>query len=169
MTLTRRHSYLSLGKFAARLTVANALGVHEVVRVISVERPIRKVSMTVTSRSFVSRSRRVTMSRSSASMTVTNVKLLGQPTTFAFTVDPTLTPAMPVTVRLDYDDGTDAETVTLGTMKSIATPMTHSHTYDRFMSCLLDLRIDSNLQRHRVVFAAIARLSCFSANLQKTV
>jgi len=47
--LTRRHSYTALGKYSARLTVANALGVHEVLRVVSVERLIQTVSMTVTS------------------------------------------------------------------------------------------------------------------------
>jgi len=72
----------------------------------------------------------------SLSMTVTQVKLLGQPTTFSFTVDPTLTPAMPVTVRLDYDDGTEAETVTLGVMRPVATPVSHTHTYARFMFLL---------------------------------
>jgi len=109
VTLTRRHSYMSLGKFAARLAVANALGVHEVVRVVSVERPINRVIMKVTS-----------------------VKLLGQPTTFTFTVDPTLTPAMPVTVRLDYDDGNE-ETVTLGAMKPVATALTHTYTYAKLV------------------------------------
>lgn len=53
VTLTRRHLYSSLGEYSARLTVANAIGVQEVMRVVSVERPIRKVSMTVTSWSFV--------------------------------------------------------------------------------------------------------------------
>jgi len=76
---------------------------------VSVERPIRK-----------------------AIMTVTNVKLLGQPTTFTFTVDPTSTPAMPVTVRLDYDDGT-VETVTLGTMKPVVTPVKHTHVYPKLV------------------------------------
>jgi len=102
---TRRYTYSSLGKYTARLKVANALGVGEVLRVVSVERPIRRVSMTVT-----------------------NVKLLGQPTTFTFNVDPTLTPAMPISVRLDFDDETE-ETVTLGVMKPVATPLVHTHTY----------------------------------------
>lgn len=66
-------------------------------------------------------------------MTVTNVKLLGQPTTFTFVVDPTLTPAMPITVRLDYDDGTEVETVTLGVIRPVFTPLTHTHTYARFV------------------------------------
>ena len=109
LTLTRQHSYTSLGKFTARLTVANALGKHEVVRIVSVERPIQKTTMTVT-----------------------NVKLLGQPTTFTFNVDPTLSPAMPVSVRLDYDDGT-VETVTLGVMKPVATALVHTHTYAKLV------------------------------------
>jgi len=70
-------------------------------------------------------------------MTVTNVKYLGQPTTFAFTVDPTLVPAMPVTVRIDYDDGTPQETVTLGehlcaAVNPVAEVLMHHHTYARF-------------------------------------
>ena len=109
VTLTRRHSYQSLGKFTPSLTVANALGVCQVARMVSVERPIQK-----------------------AIMSVTNVKLLGQPTTFTFTVDPTLTPAMPVTVRLDYDDGT-VETVTLGAMKPVVTPVKHTRIYPKLV------------------------------------
>jgi len=65
-------------------------------------------------------------------MTVTNVKLLGQPTTFTFTVDPDLTPAMPFTVSLDYDDGTEVEKVTLGVMKEASTPQSHTHTYAKY-------------------------------------
>ena len=112
MTLTRRHSYLSLGNYSARLTVANSLGMHQVVRVVSVQRPIVW-----------------------ASVTVTNVKVLGQPTTFTFTVDPTLTPAMPVTVQMDYDDGIQ-ETVTLGALKPVATPLTHTRTYAKLVPVL---------------------------------
>ena len=76
--------------------------------------------------------------RGRASMTVTNVRFLGQPTTFAFTVDPTSVPAMPITVRLDYDDGTQ-ETVSLGehlcsTVRPVATALIHTHTYARSTS-----------------------------------
>jgi len=42
LTLTRHHSYSSLGKFIASLTVANALGKCTVVRTVSVERVIHK-------------------------------------------------------------------------------------------------------------------------------
>ena len=69
----------------------------------------------------------------SVSLSVTNVKLLGQPTTFTFTVDPTLTPAMPVTVRLEYDDGNE-ETVTLGVQRPVASPLTHTYTYARLVT-----------------------------------
>ena len=107
LTLTRSHSYSSLCKKVVRLTVANSLAMEEVLTVVSVERPIRKASMTVTTRYRSGSMVKV------EGMTVTNVKYLGQPTTFAFTVDPTLVPAMPVTVRIDYDDGGPRETVTV--------------------------------------------------------
>ena len=110
LTLIRRHSYSSLGKHTAWLTVANALGRQPVSRIVSVERNLR-----------------------TASVKATSVKLLGQPTTFTFTVDPTLTPAMPVAVLLDYDDGT-SETVTLGEMRDRAVALSHSHTYARSVS-----------------------------------
>jgi len=114
LTLTRRHSYSSLCRHVVRLTTANCHGAEEVLTVVSVERPIRR-----------------------ASMTVTNVKYLGQPTTFAITVDPTVVPAMPVTVRLDYDDGSPQETVSLGeqlcsAVNPVASALMHTHTYARF-------------------------------------
>lgn len=150
LTLTRSHSYSSLCKKVVRLTVANSLAMEEVLTVVSVERPIRKASMTVTSRYRSGSMVKV------EGMTVTNVKYLGQPTTFAFTVDPTLVPAMPVTVRIDYDDGgpretvtvtvtvridyddgTPQETVTLGehlcaAVNPVAEALMHHHTYARF-------------------------------------
>jgi len=53
VTLTRLNPFRSYGKKTARLTVANSLGIHEVLRVISVDRLIRKASMTVTPRLFL--------------------------------------------------------------------------------------------------------------------
>jgi len=115
LTLSRRHSYSALGWFCARLTVANALGVQQVVRCVSVERPIV-----------------------SCSVTATRVKYLGNPTNFVFTVDPDVSPAMPVTVRIDYDDET-RETVKLGAMKAVATPLTHAHTYSKSVIAVLTI------------------------------
>jgi len=107
--LTFRHSYASLGDYNVRLTVANAVGKEEVLRQVSVVRPLQR-----------------------ASMTVTMVRLLGQPTTFSFKVDETLTPAMPITVRLEYDDG-EEETVFLGSIRREFSVVTHTHTYAKFV------------------------------------
>jgi len=86
VTLTFRHRYSSLCKYVVRLMVANALGVDEVLLGVSVERPILR-----------------------ATMTVTNVKLLGQPTTFTFNV--TTAPVIVEHLRLGLVNVTTAPAI----------------------------------------------------------
>jgi PKD repeat protein len=100
-TVTRSHVYQALGPYPVTATVVNDVSSATAATVASIERKIV-----------------------SASMTVTNVTLLGQPTTFTFVVDPTVTPAMPISVTFDYDDGNT------GTVK-LAPPYVYTYTYAR--------------------------------------
>lgn len=100
-TVVRSHVYAALGPYPVTAAVVNDVSSLTATTIASIERKIYN-----------------------ASMTVTNVTSLGQPTTFTFVVDPTVSPAMPISVTFDYDDG-NIGTVTLNP------PYVYTYTYAR--------------------------------------
>lgn len=108
-TVTRDHAYADLGSYNVTAVVANDVSELTASTIASIE---RKIIL--------------------ATMTVKNVTSLGAPVEFSFVVDPTVSPAMPISVTFEYGDDY-SETVKL------AAPYTHSYAYARSDAQLLNL------------------------------
>lgn len=102
------YSYSELGTYTVELAAANDVSFQRVTKEIYIERIIETVSIIAT-----------------------QVKELGEATTFQLEVDMDRTPAMPVEVEFDYGDGV-VETVTLGKKQPKATPLFHTHIFESY-------------------------------------
>ena len=108
LTIVQTHSYSTLGKFDFTVTVANDVSQQVVKETVSIERPIEK-----------------------AVMYGLNVTSINDSTTFTSEIDLDKTPAMPVSVVFNYDDGNTAQ-VLLGSQSPVAGPLTHSYRYGKY-------------------------------------
>lgn len=108
LTITQTHSYSALGKFDFTVTVSNDVSQQVVKETVSIERPIEK-----------------------AVMYGSNVTSIDESTTFTLEIDMEKSPAMPVSVVFNYDDGNTSE-VLLGSQSPVAGQLTHSYRYGKY-------------------------------------
>ena len=123
VTMQRNHSYSELGKYYVSIRVANDVSATDFRILISIERPLV-----------------------SASMHGSNITTLGVATPFIFKVDMHMSPAMPVSVTFDYDNGIK-ETVMLGLQKDTTSELIHNYVYPDYGIYRVKAIVSNNISK----------------------
>ena len=121
VTIHRNKTFSELGLYHVEIVVANEVSSQKVSQVISIERPLEL-----------------------AQVFSHNVTELGEPTIFSFDVDQHMSPAAPVEVEINFDDGI-VETYTLGNRHEVPELQNVSHTYNTFGIYQVKALVSNNL------------------------
>lgn len=121
VVLNRNHTYSNLGIYSVEIVVANEVSSKKAIQVMSIERPLEL-----------------------AQVSSHNITQLGQPTTFTFDIDQHMSPAMPVEITIDYNDGV-IESIILGKQQQLPVLLNITHTYNTFNIYRITASVANNI------------------------